>query len=133
MPNRNRLIRSVRVVLCGAVLFTPLPASAAQGGSGQPAVDVSRLPLDLGRIQQELRQSIVETEHEGLDLQFQIEVFGKAPDITLFGPGDNLRNGPVPYGAPTHNEIIEQITPRQYRAPVMDFSALMRWLTEKAK
>lgn len=133
MTNRHRLTRSIRTVLCGALLLAPITAVGAQGAAAQPGVDVSRLPLDLARIQQELRQSAGEEQRDGLNLEFQIEVFGKAPDITLFGPDDNLRNGPVPYGAPTHSEIVEQITPRQYRAPVMDFSALMRWLTEKAK
>ena len=28
---------------------------------------------------------------------------------------------------------IEQITPQEYRAPAADFSALFRWLADKAK
>jgi len=51
----------------------------------------------------------------------------------IFGPEDHFVFGPVPYGAPTHKEMLEQITPREYRAPVADFSALLRWLSERAK
>jgi len=97
-------------------------------------VDVSRLPLDLERIQRELRQAAtMAEERDGLNLRYQIEVYGRAPQIQLFTPEDNLTTGPVPYGAPTHREIVDHITPQEFRSPVMDFNALFRWLAEKAK
>jgi hypothetical protein len=40
---------------------------------------------------------------------------------------------PAPYGAPTHRQILEQITPQEFRAPAADFSSLFRWLSDKAK
>ena len=55
------------------------------------------------------------------------------PQIQLFTAEDNLRYGPVPYGAPTHQEMINQITPKEFSSPVMDFNALMRWLADKSK
>ena len=42
-----------------------------------------------------------------------------------------LANGPVPYGAPSHREMIEHVTPIEYRAPYADFSNLLRWLKDK--
>jgi hypothetical protein len=115
------------------------PASAQQrteqdAPPRDAAVDVSRLPLDLRRIHRELRQSAtVSEERDGLSLRYQIEVFGLAPEIRLFTPEDNLTTGPVPYGAPTHQEFIEHVTPKEFRSPVMDFNSLFKWLAEKAK
>jgi len=99
----------------------------------QETVDVSRLPLDLSRIQRELSRSAIREERQGLNLRYVIEVYGQAPPIVMFGPDDNLVYGPVPYGAPTHREMIEHVTPKEYRAPAADFSALFRWLAERAK
>ena len=100
----------------------------------QTTIDVSRLPLNVQRIHRELRQSAtVREDHDGLSLRYQIEVYGLAPELKLFTPEDNLTTGPVPYGAPTHQEIIEHVTPQEFRSPVMDFNALFRWLGEKAK
>lgn len=97
-------------------------------------VDVNRLPVDLWRIGRQLQQAHRDgEERDGLNLRYQIEVFGRAPQIQLFTPEDNLRYGPVPYGAPTHQEIINQITPKEFSSPVMDFNALMRWLADKSK
>ena len=99
----------------------------------QGTVDVSRLPLNLDRIQRGLRQSAIREERDGLNLRYVIDVYGQAPPLVLFGPEDNLVYGPVPYGAPTHRDMIEHVTPKEYRAPAADFSALLRWLAEKAK
>lgn len=106
-------------------------ASAAQ--AQEQGVDVSRLPLDLQRIYRQLQQSTIRVERDGLNLRYVIEVFGQAPPLVVFTKEDNLVNGPVPYGAPTHREILEHITPKEYRAPAADISALLRWLAERAK
>lgn len=114
----------------GLVALVVLTTTA--GAYAQEAVDVSRLPIDLHKIQRELRQSAERAEHEGLAIRYVVDVFGQAPPIVLFRPEDNLRYGPVPYGAPTHQEMIEHVTPQEYRAPPADISALLRWLAQKA-
>jgi hypothetical protein len=117
-----------------AIALLGIAGAAMAQQTAAPQVDVSRLPLDLVRIERQIRQSAVTTEQrDGLNLRYQVEVFGRAPELRLFGPEDNLTTGPVPYGAPTHREIIEHITPREFRSPVMDFNSLIKWLAEKAK
>lgn len=125
---RVALVISLVLALTGPVAAQPEAEEDARG-----RIDVSRLPLDLERIQRELQASKEEQGGDGLNLRYQVEVFGRAPELELFTPEDNLAHGPVPYGAPTHSQIIEHITPREYRPPVMDLSALMRWLADKAK
>lgn len=113
-------------MLCFTVgLATP---ALAQNG-----VEVSRLPVDLERIQRGLRESAVCEERDGLNIRYTVEVYGQAPRIELFVPGSNLETGPVPYGAPTHREMIEAVTPKEFRTPAADLSALIRWLAERAK
>ena len=113
-----------------ALLMLGLGASAR---AQEPVLDVSRLPLNLDRIQRGLRQSAIREERQGLNLRYLVEVYGQAPPLVIFGPEDNLVHGPVPYGAPTHREMIDHVTPKEYRAPAADFSALVRWLAEKTK
>ena len=106
-----------------------LPLTAA--AQTQETVDVSRLPLNLNRIQRALRQSAIREEREGLNLRYIVDVYGQAPPLVILGPEDDLVHGPVPYGAPTHREMIEHVTPKEYRAPGADFGALLRWLAER--
>ena len=119
---------SLRVGLTAFVML-----SLTSAATTQTTVDVSRLPIDLERIHRELQQSTIREDHQGLKLRYVVDVYGKAPPIVIFGPEDNLVYGPVPYGAPTHREMIEHVTPKEYRAPVADFGALARWLAERAK
>ena len=105
---------------------------AATAEAQQHSVDVSRLPLDLQRIYRQLHLTTVREERVGLNLRYVIEVYGQAPRLVIFTKEDNLVSGPVPYGAPTHREFIEHVTPKEYRAPAADISALLRWLAERS-
>ena len=120
-----------RQIFAAAFLSSILALPAA----AQDNVDVGKLPLNLARIQKQLQQqSTVREEREGLNLRYFVPVFGQAPRIDLFPrrePG--LFTGPPPYGAPTHRQMIEQVTPQEYRAPAADFSSLLRWFADKAK
>jgi hypothetical protein len=104
----------------------------AHVAAAQSSIDVKRLPVDLSKLTQQLRQSAATESQQGLHIRYTVDVYGKAPRIEIFTKQDNLGTGPVPYGAPTHREMIEHVTPIEYRAPIMDFSALLRWLTDKA-
>jgi hypothetical protein len=103
------------------------PAPAAQPS---PAIDASKLPLNLSRLHQKLKAS-TETRRPGLS--FNVDVIAQAPRIQLFTPEDDLRYGPVPNATPTHREMLEVATPREFRSPVMDFNSLMRWIQSTLK
>jgi hypothetical protein len=97
--------------------------SQPTGTSGRPVdgvvatttIDVSRLPVDLRRIERQFRQTTFREERDGLNLRYFVDVYAQAPPIVLFTPEDNLLRGPVPYGAPTHYEMLEMMTPQEFR------------------
>ena len=134
--------RQARVALAAAVLMIgmSLPASAQslaahgtrRADTGTSSIDVDRLPVDLGRIQRELSRVPQDSEtREGLRLRYFVQIYGTAPELKLFTDADNLVYGPVPYGAPTHREMLNEMTPQEYRPPVADFSSLVRWVSDK--
>ena len=148
MASRQRLISAGTIgVMIGAALLgladtaraqsvvaltsvaAPPPAQAAAA----PAIDVSRLPISLRNIEKSFRQSSSREERDGLNLRYFVEVYAKAPPIVLFTKEDNLLTGPVPYGAPTHREMLDMITPQEHRAPAADMGALLRWLSGNKK
>jgi hypothetical protein len=96
------------------------PAEAGRNDAGAPAaaapaVDVSRLPVNLKRIEREFRQAAVREERSGLNLRYFVEVYGQAPPLVVFTKEDNLQFGPVPYGAPTHRDMLWMLTPQEHR------------------
>ena len=117
-----------RIAIAALLSFTlVLPARA------QERVDVNKLPLNLERIQRQLQQSSVREERDGLNLRYFVPVYGQAPRIQLFTKQDNLETGPSPYGAPAHRDMINAVTPQEFRAPAADFSSLLRWFGDKSK
>ncbi len=108
-----------------------LPPSTVPPSEQQ--VNVDRLPLDLSRIERQLRQSTQRENWDGFKLSYTVEVFGAAPKLRFFESKDVLPSGPIPYGAPTHKEMVDVMTPREFRAPAMDFASLMRWFEQKLK
>jgi hypothetical protein len=128
-------MRSAAAVLF--VLSLAAPAAAQEqprpAAPASPDVNVDRLPLNLTRIHRQLRHTADLEEREGLNLRYTVQIYGSAPPIQIFGEDANLVNGPVPYGAPTHREIVNHITPQEFRAPAADFSALIRWLSDRSK
>ena len=140
----NRWIGPTALLLFSLVQATWASASPQSGsGSGDqpkpteveptPNIDVSQLPINLSRIQRQLRQSTVRDDSDGLRLRYIVDVFGQAPRIELFPNRDYSLTGPAPYGAPTHRDLLQMITPQEHRAPAADFGNLFRWLSDKAK
>jgi hypothetical protein len=127
------------LALSGPVAAQTAPAAERRDGAPAPqaeeapAVDVSRLPVNVARLQRQLQRSAIRDESVGLNLRYIVDVFGQAPPIVFLPPGSNIEFGPVPYGAPTHAELLRHITPQEYRAPAANFTDVFRWLADKAR
>jgi hypothetical protein len=121
----------MRLFAAAIVLSLAVPAAAQEKPA--PSVDVDRLPIDVAKIRKELKRQADVEERDGLNLRYSLHVYGVAPRLQFFSKDENLTTGPVPWGAPTHQEMIEHITPQEFRAPFADFSALLRWLSDRQK
>lgn len=107
--------------------------NAPPPGAASAQIDATKLPVNLGRLQRQLQVANDREQRDGAVLRYAISVVGQAPRITLITPQDNVRYGQPSYGAPTHQEMMNFVTPQEFRAPVMDFSNLMRWIQNKTK
>jgi hypothetical protein len=126
----TRVIATVGVCLMLAFpAGTPLRAQQKEPPKEEPpAVDVSKLPVNPERVQRKLRETLEREEFAGNTLKYNIDVFAFAPRIQLFAPDENFVFGPGKYQAPTNSEMINMMTPQEFRSPVMDFNNLARWL-----
>jgi hypothetical protein len=117
-----------RIAAAFIVALLAAPAAAlAQTGT---AVDASKMGVSLDRIRRELVQAQA-TAQDGdpLRLDFHVEVVGKAPRID-FLQGFNV-NGPSKYGGPTHREVIDHLTPQEFRAPAASLANVVFWAAEQ--
>ena len=105
----------------------PAPAAPA------PPEPTHQYGLNLARIQRGLQKSAERQDYDGLNLRYYVNVYAPAPSIKLFTPLDNLLYGQAPYGGPTHRDMMNEMTPQEFRAPAADFTGVARWLANKAK
>jgi hypothetical protein len=89
----------------GELLRAQVPAAPA------PAFDVSKLPVDLDRVQRKLREALDASQKEPLVVRFTVNVFAEAPRVDLFTPRDDLKFAPVRSVAPMHREMMNIVTP----------------------
>jgi hypothetical protein len=120
------LLVTILVMPAGAFAQQSAPPAAPQQpppASEQSSVDPLKLGVDLSRIKRELVQAEEAEESDSpLRLRFTVQVLGVAPKIDVL-EGFKL-SGPIPYGAPTHQEFLDVVTPQAYKAPVVPIFGL---------
>lgn len=120
-------MRFIALVL--VVLFA-LPAGAfAQQQQGE-SVDATKMGVDLSRIKRELAQAQASDDPDDpMRLHFNVQVVGIAPRIDFLEGFDV--EGPMPYGPPTHEEVLNVLTPQEFRSPVVPFYSLAMLAAQK--
>jgi hypothetical protein len=88
-------------------------------------------PISLDRVRKKLAELPPSAEQDRLKLEYYIEVYGRAPHIDLFQNFD-VTAGPVPRSPPTHQDILDVVTPEGFRTPAPNLSAFIEWLRQKA-
>jgi hypothetical protein len=123
-------MRTLALILLMAGLAGPAMAQDPPPPS-DPAIDATKLGVDLARIQKGLRvaESKDKLTTDGLRLNFSVQVYGQSPRIEVL-KGIDLFNGGVPGTAPSHNQMIEFWTPAIYRTPGLPISALAFWAAQ---
>jgi len=149
--------RALACVLACLVAFQPAAVWARQGAppaasaiqsqpSSSQATPAQTAPIievrgvSFERIKRELRILPPSTAKTPLKLEYYVEVQGLLPPIPIFKPGE-LTTGPVPYGAPTHADILDLFTPVAFKSPavpvstlaIMGFAKLVQWQVARAR
>ena len=96
-------------------------------------MDVNRLPIESAASSASSASRPNGTKTRACGCGISWTCTGRLRRLVIFGPEDNLVDGPVPYGAPTHREMVNQNTPIDYRPMAWDLNSLYRWLSERMK
>lgn len=146
MRRHNECMRSLGALVVAIVLWTAAlgmptvvgaqesqaPPASPVAGTSTPEIDLTKLGIDLSKIQKGLVEGTVEEQRaaNGLRIDYRVQVFGRAPAIDLFENFDPVQ-GPVPFGAPTHRDFLNVVTPQEFRSPPANFSNLALWAVKK--
>jgi hypothetical protein len=125
----------VAIVVVAWPAWAQQPTTAASQPTQPPeatqSIDPYKLGISLSRIRRELQEIDTRQQQSGdpLRLEFTVEVHGRAPRIDLL---ENFPvSGPIPYGPPTHQEVLDQLTPKEFSSPVVPFSSFAFWAAQQ--
>ena len=118
----------------------PRPPTAPQSDAARLTPTVESLGMSFDRIKRELRILPPSTAKSAIKLEYYVEVQGLMPPLPLFRPGE-LTTGPVPYGAPTHRDMMDHVTPLAFKAgtvpvsslAIMGIVKLLQWEAQRAR
>ncbi|MGE0362710.1 MAG: hypothetical protein AB7H93_08675 [Vicinamibacterales bacterium] len=99
--------------------------SSAAPAAARQAIDPSALGISMARISRQLRID-EQARRQGdspLKLEYFVDVYGTAPALRFF-TAPELMYGAVPGSAPTHRDMLYQLTPQAFRSPRVDFLGL---------
>jgi hypothetical protein len=88
-------------------------------------VDIEALPVSVVRIKRRLAELPPIDSAADLRLSYYVSVYGRMPSLELFTGVDFGGAGAFQYGAPTHQEFLNLVTPQAFRTPVMDLGSLL--------
>lgn len=107
-------------------------AAPSESAAAEPAppVDATKLGVSFDRVRMQLSQAPAKSGG-GLKLEETIEVVGAAPKPLLWNQETaKLTSSAVPFGAPTHKDMMKVIVPKEFQTYPLDLNALMQWLME---
>ena len=115
------------VVLVFSLVLISAGSATAQESSETPRLNAEELPVSLERIKRQLdRLPVGDGKRNLLRLSYYVEVYGRAPRINVIQNFD-IHNGPVPYGAPSHAEMIAVTMPHEFRTPAKISFPVIGW------
>jgi hypothetical protein len=102
---------------------------------------VAALGLSFDRIKRLLADRAPSEKKSSLKLNYYGEVVALAPRLQLFTREDLAPSGVIPWGAPTHADILRILTPVEFRSPtvpigslaVLGILKLVEWETARIK
>ena len=125
----SRLISLLVVAMLTAA--SPVWAQRSAGGPAETSDSAESMPISVERVRRELARP--ESSREtALRLDYYVEVYGKMAALPAYFKDSDF-TGPAPYGGPTHRDILNMITPQEFRAPAADIGALVTWINQKLK
>ena len=118
----------VPIVALAIGLAAPAAVSAqAPGPAGEAsAFEVLELPVSVSRIKDRMSAlPEVDETRSPLRLNYRVNVYGRAPAIELLQDFIVLDTAPAAYGSPTHSEMLEVMTPKEWRPRAISVGNLL--------
>ena len=119
-------------------LVTALAMSAAAGvatraqTSDGAALTADEIPISFDRVRRQLDRAIrAPNAGRMLRLSDYVTVYARLPALDLIENTFDLSEGPIPDGAPTRIEMLNAMTPREWRTQGVNLANVIGWTVKR--
>lgn len=110
--------------------------AAAGGARAQTTDDASltadQIPISFDRVQRELDRALrAPNAGRALRLNDYVTVYARLPALDLIENTFDLSQGPIPHGAPTRIEMLNAMTPREWRTQGVNLANVIGWTVRR--
>ena len=128
-------MRGWRIVVTLAAALA-VGAAAAGDVRAQTADDApltaDEIPISFDRVQRELDRALrAPNAGRRLRLNDYVTVYARLPALDLIENTFDLSQGPIPHGAPTRVEMLNAMTPREWRTQGVNLANVIGWTVRR--
>ncbi|MCY4074290.1 MAG: hypothetical protein OXH04_02525 [Acidobacteria bacterium] len=112
-------------------------ARAQTTDDAPPAADdapltADEIPISFDRVQRELDRALrAPNAGRRLRLNDYVTVYARLPALDLIENTFDLSQGPIPHGAPTRVEMLNAMTPREWRTQGVNLANVIGWTVRR--
>ena len=122
------------VITLAAALAVGIAATGnarAQSTDDAP-LTADEIPISFDRVQRELDRALrAPNAGRALRLNDYVTVYARLPALDLIENTFDLSQGPIPHGAPTRIEMLNAMTPREWRTQGVNLANVIGWTVRR--
>ncbi len=105
--------------------------ASSQSTVAEP-VAADEIPVSVDRIKRHLDRALrAPNAQRLLRLNDYVTVYARLPALDLIENTFDLSDGPIPDGAPTRIEMLNAMTPREWRSPGVNLNNVVGWTVKR--
>ena len=128
MRRSRAAVTFVAMVALGAVAG----ADARAQTSDDAGLTTGEIPISFDRVRRQLDRVLqAPASGRALRLNDYVEVYARLPALDLIESTFDLSEGPIPDGAPTRIEMLNAMTPREWRSQGVNLANVIGWTVRR--
>ena len=105
----------------------------AQTTDGAP-LTADEIPISFERVRRQLDRALrAPNARRMLRLNDYVTVYARLPALDLIENTFDLSEGPIPHGAPTRLEMLNAMTPREWRSRGVNLNNVIGWTVRRIR